>query len=99
MEAFLRSIHKRSPDCHVHVIMTDDGIYCIIYALLMLHIHVHVLPTDNTGWSAAREVFGSDLKHILCRWHVDRYVTHTRVPIPIVQGFLSLPIAYWKKKS
>lgn len=27
---------------------------------------------DNTGWSAAKEVFGRGLRHILCRWHVDR---------------------------
>ena len=32
--------------------------------------------TDNTGWSAAREVFGNDLKRILCRWHVDRHVVY-----------------------
>ncbi|XP_065899007.1 uncharacterized protein [Dysidea avara] len=26
---------------------------------------------DNTGWSAARNVFG-EIRHLLCRWHVDR---------------------------
>ena len=24
--AFLKSLHKRTPESHVHVIMTDDGI-------------------------------------------------------------------------
>ena len=30
---------------------------------------------DNTGWSkAAHDVYGSELRHLLCRWHVDKYV-------------------------
>lgn len=75
--AFLKSIQKRTPDSHVHVIMTDDGTCMIVHnsvhTLLILHMH-NIIHADNTGWSAAREVFGSDVKHILCRWHVDRLV-------------------------
>ena len=29
---------------------------------------------DNTGWRAAHEIFGSGLRHLLCRWHLDKYV-------------------------
>ena len=29
---------------------------------------------DNTGWKAAHEVFGEELRNLLCRWHVDKYV-------------------------
>lgn len=25
---------------------------------------------DNSGWNAAKKVFGGGLKHFLCHWHV-----------------------------
>ena len=27
---------------------------------------------DNAGWNAAKNVFGSDLRHFLCIWHVHK---------------------------
>lgn len=33
-----------------------------------------IIMTDNTGWNAASSVYGSDLRHLLCHWHVDRCV-------------------------
>lgn len=30
--------------------------------------------TDNTGWNAATSVYGEELRHLLCHWHVDRYM-------------------------
>ena len=32
------------------------------------------ITTDNTGWNAATSVYGSELRPLLCHWHVDRYV-------------------------
>ena len=34
---------------------------------------IYILYIDNTGWSATKAVYG-DIKHLLCYWHVDRYV-------------------------
>lgn len=28
---------------------------------------------DNAAWTAAKEVFGTEMKRLLCRWHVDRF--------------------------
>ena len=33
---------------------------------------VNSIQPDNTGWSAAERVFGGDIKHLLCHWHVDQ---------------------------
>ena len=40
-----------------------------VYKLLCLYLNV-----DNVGWRAAQEVFGQGLHHLLCRWHLDKYV-------------------------
>jgi len=37
--------------------------------------HITTSISDNTGWSAAQAVYGEQLKHLLCLWHVDRYAT------------------------
>ena len=29
---------------------------------------------DNTGWCAIQAVYGRDVKHLVCKWHVDQYV-------------------------
>ena len=82
--AFLNSVNERYPETRVYVIMTDHGtsIQCVCNRYTYNSTYgictcTCILTTDNMGWSAAREVFGNDLKHILCRWHVDRYVTCT----------------------
>ena len=31
------------------------------------------LSLDNAGWNAAEAVFGR-VKHLLCRWHIGKYV-------------------------
>ena len=35
-------------------------------------IKLNVLMTDddNSGWNAVKKVFGEDLRHFLCHWHV-----------------------------
>ena len=47
--------------------MTDDGTFSITIFEV-----ANTSDLDNTGWSAAQSVFG-DVKHLLCRWHVERY--------------------------
>ena len=73
IEIFLSGIKERSPTTTVRVVMTDDGKKSYIvdtYTLDMCTLHNHA---DNTGWSATRAVY-SDIKHLLCYWHVDRYI-------------------------
>ena len=50
----------------------------------IIHVHVHGHDTfailkDNTGWAAARNIFGKDIHHILCRWHIERCVNMVHV--------------------
>ena len=37
-------------------------------------ISINALMTDddNTGWNAVKSVFGSLIRHLLCRWHIHR---------------------------
>ena len=37
-------------------------------------IYSKLFSLDNTGWNAAQNVFGEDIKHLLCSWHVHRLV-------------------------
>lgn len=69
--AFLGAIQGRSPSTSVNAIMTDDGT-CLVSSMIILYANYSV-TVDNTGWSAAKGVFGDSLKHLLCHWHVDRY--------------------------
>ena len=71
IQAFLSSIKAKSPSTCVKVMMTDDGTARKCLMTIIKIIATTIL--DNTGWSAAQSVFG-DVKHLLCRWHVDRYV-------------------------
>ena len=74
IKAFLGSMKARSPNTIVSVIMTDDGkSYCINLYTHFKQPTVYMICTDNTGWSATKAVFG-EIKHLLCHWHVDRFV-------------------------
>ena len=35
-------------------------------------INTLMTDDDNAGWNAAKNVFGSDLRHFLCIWHVHK---------------------------
>ena len=66
-------------DGYIHVCSLHCDIMCRnthTHTHHKLKVNIVSHYTDNTGWSAAREVFGNDLKHILCRWHVDRHVAY-----------------------
>jgi len=43
--------------------------------------YVLCITLDNVGWKAAQEVFGQGLHHLLCRWHLDKYVSPVRVAL------------------
>ena len=87
IKLFLEKIKSRSPESQVSVIMTDDG-ELIHLTIKIPHIphnmyyavssscsqHVQLYQIDNTGWKAAHDVYGAELRHLLCRWHVDKYV-------------------------
>ena len=53
--------------------MTDDGILALFKQCQVLLYANYSAVVDDTGWSAAKAVFGDSLKHLLCHWHVDRY--------------------------
>ena len=38
---------------------------------------LHSCRIDNAAWTAAKAGFGNDKKHLLCRWHVDRFTMCT----------------------
>ena len=67
--SFLGALKEQSPGTTVNVIMTDDGDLQINYTYCILE-HI-IITADNTGWLAAKSVYG-ELKHLLCHWHVDR---------------------------
>ncbi|XP_062604065.1 uncharacterized protein LOC134265856, partial [Saccostrea cucullata] len=35
-------------------------------------VKVIMTDDDNAGWNAAKSVYGSDLQHFLCTWHIQR---------------------------
>ena len=71
--------------------MTDDGKYLGLISM------VHIIEyTDNAGWTAAQNVFGSVIKHLLCRWHIDKYV-HARIHVCIdmyVQNYMYIHVLF-----
>lgn len=69
IEAFLKSIHDRSPFVSVTAIMTDDG---ITQKSLDYYFLDKIIITDNSGWKAANQVYGSSLRQLLCHWHIHR---------------------------
>lgn len=72
MEHFLQAVKSRSPTIPIHAAMTDDG-KIVVYIILVNAIYPqNTIHIDNTGWCAIQAVFGSDVKHILCKWHVDQ---------------------------
>ena len=57
----------------ITVLMTDDGqLHTILKLIMQYHNKLLHCCTDNTGWTAAKRVYGEDMRHILCHWHVDR---------------------------
>ena len=64
MHLFLQLVQQRSPRVEVKVIITDDG-----KPMLQICNNVMNIPTDNTGWNSAQQVYGQETKHLLCLWH------------------------------
>ena len=54
----------------ITVLMTDDGQLHTV--LKSYHNKLQQCCTDNSGRTAAKRVYGGDMRHILCHWHVDR---------------------------
>ena len=53
----------------VKVLMTDDGKHCNYYLQLIYMLSSYI---DDVYCSAARKVFGEGVRHLLCRWHVEK---------------------------
>ena len=72
MELFLAALKQQSPKTEVKVLMTDDGNARYNMTNNLTNYHFVVLLLNNTGWNAAMKVFGGELRHILCLWHVNQ---------------------------
>lgn len=49
---------------------------CLKICTCRTDVHIVTIgpsPSDNAFCSAAQRVYGVGIKHILCRWHIDRY--------------------------
>jgi hypothetical protein len=62
--------------------------------IILLYANYSVV-VDNTGWSAAKGVFGDSLKHLLCHWHVDRYY---HMFSEIILLYMHVSYRAWKNK-
>ena len=66
LEVVWTVVKRRCPQANVNVLMTDDGkIRKSQIALFLLRY------TDLTGVLACSLVY-PNIRHILCRWHIDR---------------------------
>ena len=71
IEIFLRCIKEACPDTEISVVMTDDGSHS---RLLANFCYGACMMIDNTGWAAPHKVFGDSVRHLLCSWHIHRYM-------------------------
>ena len=73
LELFFSHVKQRSPESVVSVLMSDDGIANLkcVRCIIIWPISCY---TDNAFCSAAKRVYGEGTRHILCRWHIDRYM-------------------------
>ena len=69
LTSFLKTVKSRSPTS-INTAMTDDGKFSD--QSLALYVNLSPCILDNTGWSAIQSVFGGDVKHLLCKWHIDQ---------------------------
>lgn len=80
MTLLFQAIKERSPDVQVHTLMTDDGKYQNFNTRLLCATYVHVFIFQDEIWCNGGEtVFGTELRHLLCHWHVDRYIMYIHI--------------------
>ena len=70
LTSFLKTVKSRSPSTSINTAMTDDDKFSD--QSLALYVNLSPCILDNTGWSAIQSVFGGDVKHLLCKWHIDQ---------------------------
>lgn len=72
IEVMLRAIKKQCPTGVIATLMTDD---CKIITSIAVYIILHNIVSAQHYLESmlAKECPG--VTHLLCRWHVDRYVT------------------------
>ena len=68
----LRAIRNRCPAGVITTLMTDDCrilVWCIVSYIILFFLHPAL-----SGANACSKVYPG-VTHILCRWHVDRYIS------------------------
>ena len=86
MQHFLQSLKDRSPSTVVSVLMIDDDKFYGPHHKILIIIIPLCITTDNTGWNVASSVYCSELRHLFCHWHVDRYVLKVVVMGLFIKG-------------
>ena len=72
--AVFRCVRNNVPDAIVKTLMTDDGILLNNYTGMKFSINVfHILYIDP-ALPVAFEQECVGIRHLLCIWHVDRYI-------------------------
>ena len=69
-QEFFTAVKKRVPDANVTILMTDDGECESVLKNLSPYPH---LFSDSAIVAACSAVY-PDVNHLLCRWHIDRYI-------------------------
>ena len=74
-QQFFRCVRNNVPDAIVKTLMTDDGILLLNnYTGMKFSINVfHILYIDPALPVAFEQEF-MGIRHLLCIWHVDRYI-------------------------
>ena len=74
LQQFFRCVRNNVPDAIVKTLMTDDGILLNNYTGMKFSINVfHILYIDPALPVAFEQEFVG-IRHLLCIWHVDRYI-------------------------
>ena len=68
-----KSIHDHVPTAIVNTLMTDDGTKIISDVRFVMKCSYVKFYVDPALPVAFRNIF-TNTTHLLCRWHIDRYV-------------------------
>ena len=72
VQLLFKVIKECSPDVEIRTLMTDDGKQYSSDG----NCYGNCIQ-DDIWHNGGKAVFGSNIRHLLCHWHVDRYV-HTQ---------------------
>ena len=77
-QEFFRAVRVRVPDAVIDTLMTDDGEQIHILMLCNKNLTPYHHIFSDTAIIAGCSAVYPNVNHLLCRWHIDRYV-HVRI--------------------